>query len=58
MICVAMVEAIVAKGFWTSPGGKTSAATLDISILRMIKTHGKNTKFQKVARGQFALSAK
>lgn len=58
MICVAIVEAIVAKGFWTSPGGKTWSATLYISILRMIKTHGKDPKFQKVARGQFALSAK
>jgi hypothetical protein len=34
------------------------AATLYASILRLIKAHGKDAKFQKVANGQFALAAK
>jgi hypothetical protein len=57
MTCGAMVEAMVAKGLWASPGGKTPAATLYASILRLIKAHGKDAKIQKVARGQFALAA-
>ena len=36
MNCKAMVEAMQAKGLWTSPGGKTPEATLYASILRDI----------------------
>ncbi len=58
MTCGEMIEAMTTKGLWASPAGKTPAATLYASILRLIKAHGKNAKFQKVARGQFALAAK
>ena len=58
MSCGAMIEAMMAKGLWSSPAGKTPAATLYASIVRLIKAHGKDAKFQKVARGQFALAAK
>ena len=34
MNCQAMVEAMTARGLWTSPGGKTPHATLYASILR------------------------
>src|SRR5262249_52276012 len=34
MTCPEMIEAMAAKGYWTSPGGKTPAATLYSSILR------------------------
>ena len=34
MNCTAMVEAMQAKGYWTSPGGKTPSQTLYSSILR------------------------
>ncbi len=56
MTCKAMVEAMAAKGLWSSPGGKTPEATLYASLLRQIKTKGKEARFKKVARGQFDLA--
>jgi hypothetical protein len=56
MTCRAMVEAMAAKGLWTSPGGKTPEATLYSSLLRQIRTKGKDARFKKVARGQFDLA--
>ena len=58
MNCKAMVEAMGAKGYWTSPGGATPAATLYASLLRHIRQHGKQAKFTKIDRGQFALAGK
>src|SRR5260370_25770583 len=34
MNCQEMIEAMAAKGYWTSPGGQTPAATLYSAILR------------------------
>ena len=34
--CKAMVEAMSAKGYWSSPGGKTPEATLYASLLRLL----------------------
>jgi hypothetical protein len=48
-----MVEAMTARGLWTSPGGKTPHATLYASILREINAKGKDARFKKVDRGQF-----
>ena len=42
------------KGYWTIPGGKTPAATLDSAILREIGTKGKEARFTKTERGKFA----
>jgi len=56
MTCRAMVEAMAAKGLWTSPGGKTPDATLYSSLLRQIRAKGKEARFKKVARGQFDLA--
>ncbi len=56
MTCKAMVEAMAAKGLWSSPGGKTPEATLYSSLLRQIRTKGKAARFKKVARGQFDLA--
>lgn len=58
MNCKAMVETMGAKGYWTSPGGATPAATLYASLLRHIRQHGKQAKFTKTDRGQFALAGK
>jgi len=57
MNCKAMVDAMGAKGYWTSPGGATPAATLYASILRDLKK-GKDARFKKTDRGQFALAGK
>ena len=50
----AMIEAIAAKGYWTSPGGKTPHATLYSAIIREISVKGNEARFTKTERGQFA----
>jgi hypothetical protein len=50
-----MITAMAEKGYWTSPGGKTPAATLYSAILREITTQGAQARFQKTERGKFAL---
>ena len=51
-----MIEAMAAKGYWTSPGGKTPAATLYSALLREINTKGKESRFTKTERGKFAVN--
>jgi hypothetical protein len=53
MNCQEMIEAMAAKGYWTSPGGKTPSATLYSSILRELKTKGADARFRKTERGKF-----
>ena len=52
-----MVEAVLAKGEWTTKG-KTPAATLYASILREIQKKGDQARFVKTERGKFALASK
>ena len=52
--CKQLIEAIAAKGYWTSPSGKTPQATLYSAILRELQTEGKAARFVKIERGQFA----
>ncbi len=54
MNCKEMIDAMAAKGYWTSPGGKTPHATLYAAILREIATKGKDARFKKKDRGKFA----
>jgi hypothetical protein len=49
-----LVEQMAAKGFWTSPGGKTPHATLHAAISREIKVKGKDSRFVKAGPGKFA----
>ncbi len=49
-----MIEAMAAKGYWKSPGGKTPHATLCSAILRETRTKGKDSRFKKTERGKFA----
>jgi hypothetical protein len=56
--CKTMVEAMNKQKLWSSPGGATPDATLYASILREIKTKGKQARFKKVDRGQFALAGR
>jgi hypothetical protein len=49
-----MIEAMAAKGLWTSPGGATPHATLYSAIIREVATKGKDARFKKVDRGHFA----
>jgi len=57
MTAKAMVEAMQAKGLWTSPAGNTPEATLYASIIRDIRK-GKQARFVKTGRGTFALAAR
>ena len=57
MNCQEMIKAMAEKGYWTSPAGKTPAATLYSSILRELKSKAKQARFQKTARGQFVYQA-
>ena len=52
--CAAMIAAMADKGYWTSPAGKTPAATLYSGILRELNTKGEASRFRKTGRGQFA----
>jgi hypothetical protein len=54
MTCPEMIESMAAKGYWTSPGGKTPAATLYSAILRETQTKGDGSRFVKTERGKFA----
>jgi hypothetical protein len=51
-----MIEAITAKGLWTSPGGKTPHATLYSAILREIQKKGDEARFRKTERGKFTVA--
>ena len=48
-----MVEAMVTRGLWTSPGGKTPEATLYAAIMREINAKGTEARFAKADRGKF-----
>jgi HB1, ASXL, restriction endonuclease HTH domain len=50
-----LIDAMAAKGFWKSPGGKTPDRTLYSAILREIVTKGKEARFKKTERGKFTL---
>jgi hypothetical protein len=55
MGCQELVGAMAVRGYWTSPGGKTPAATLYSALLREMQTKGEQARFVKVGKGQFAL---
>jgi HB1, ASXL, restriction endonuclease HTH domain len=54
MTCQEMIDAMAKKGYWSSPGGRTPAATLYSAILRELKTKGDACRFVKTERGKFA----
>lgn len=51
----AMVEAMAAKGYWTT-SAPTPAATLYSAILREMQKKGDDARFTKVERGKFTLA--
>lgn len=57
MNCKEMVDAMSAKGYWTSPGGATPHATLYSAILRQIQKKGAASRFAKAEKG-FTLAGK
>jgi hypothetical protein len=57
MNCKDLIEAMDKQGLWSSPGGKTPHATLYSAIIREIALKGKDSRFVKKDRGQFAAKA-
>jgi hypothetical protein len=55
MSCQELIAAMVAKNYWSSPKGRTPAATLYACFLREMKTKGEKARMVKTARGKFAL---
>jgi hypothetical protein len=53
--CQELIAAMAAQGLWSSPDGKTPAATLYSAILREVQTRGEQARFVKADRGKFAL---
>lgn len=49
----ALIDLMAAKGLWTSPNGKTPAATLYAAITREIAAKGDKARFRKHERGLF-----
>ena len=49
-----LIEQMAAQGYWTSPGGKTPAATLYAALMREINLKGQDARFKKTGRGLFA----
>ena len=58
MSCPQLIEAMATKGYWSSPGGQTPAATLYSAILREIGKRQADARFVKAERGQFILRGK
>lgn len=56
MRCPDMIEAMASQKLWTSPNGKTPDATLAAAIIREIRVKGRESRFKKVDRGQFAFA--
>jgi hypothetical protein len=54
MNCQELIKAMAARGYWTSPGGKTPHATLYSAILRELTAKGADARFVKAERGKFA----
>jgi hypothetical protein len=57
LTCPELIAQMAAKGYWTSPKGKTPAATLYAALTREIKLKGEAARFQKTGPGTFAYRA-
>ncbi len=49
-----LIEVMAAKGYWSSPAGRTPHATLYSAIAREICVKKNESRFHKTARGHFA----
>jgi hypothetical protein len=56
MRCTELIAAMTAKGYWTSPAGKTPASTLYAALLRELRTKKDQARFRKTERGKFGLA--
>jgi hypothetical protein len=56
MSAAELIAAMTAKGYWTSPAGKTPQATLSAALQREIVVKKDESRFQKTAPGRYALA--
>jgi hypothetical protein len=56
MTCPELIAAMAARGYWTSPAGKTPQATLHAALTREITSKQDQSRFRKTERGKFALA--
>jgi HB1/ASXL restriction endonuclease-like protein with HTH domain len=54
MSCPELIEQMAAKGYWTSPKGRTPASTLYAAMAREVKLKGAASRFIKTGPGRFA----
>jgi hypothetical protein len=52
--CPELIAQRTAKGYWSSPKGKTPSATLYAALTREIRLKGKAARFVKTGPGRFA----
>jgi len=53
-----LITAMAELGLWTSPVGRTPAATLTTSLLREIMRKGPESRFAKAGPGKYTLAKK
>jgi hypothetical protein len=58
MSCPELIAAMAARGYWSSPNGKTPAATLYAAIAREIQTKAAAARFTRSEPGKFARAAR
>jgi hypothetical protein len=54
MSCPELIAQMAAKGYWTSPKGKTPSSTLYAAIMREVQQKGETSRFKKTGPGRFA----
>jgi hypothetical protein len=54
MSCPELIAQMAAKGYWTSPKGKTPSSTLYAAMTREARVKGAASRFQKTGPGRFA----
>ncbi len=56
MSCPELIAAMTAHGYWTSPAGKTPAATLSAALQREIVVKKDQARFHKTGPGRYTLA--
>ena len=56
MSCPELIAAMADRGYWTSPNGRTPAATLSAAMQREIAVKKDQARFQKTGPGRFVLA--
>ena len=52
--CPELIAQMAAKGYWSSPKGKTPSATLYAALMREVQLKGAASRFVKTGPGRFA----